>query len=105
MEEMFKAHSKCKTNRIIFYVFEICALIVAAVFLIYGLYIWIYYTASYGVNSGYFFSGLMQIVYGLIYGCVLYGIGKVIDLAHVKSCCKKPEEEISAETEEKSDEE
>ena len=76
MENIIKASSKNKAAQVTFYVFEICALVLAAYSCIMGL---VY--AIEGRSFMTFVNGLMQAVYEFL---IIYGLGRIIDLLAAK---------------------
>ncbi len=84
MKEIFTANSKSKAGKIIFYTFEIAALVVGVLSLILSIYT----AAIYGGGAGFmsFLSGLATLAFDVL---VLFGIGKIIDLKMAKKDSKE----------------
>ena len=84
-----KAYSKNTNGKVTFYIFEIAALVVLAVYFVLSIVV-----AAQGGGFFMFLEGLMQ---GIFYGFALYGIGRLIDLKLAKAdCCEKKEEKKPA---------
>ena len=66
-----------KAGRALFYVFEIVALAVAALYVLEGL-VWVFQGAAFSLFLG-------NLVQGAIYMLLLYGIGRIIDLLYHKN--------------------
>lgn len=92
MKEIFTPSSKSKAGKIIFYTFEIAALIVGVLSLI----LCIYTAAIYGGGAGFmaFLSGLATLAFDVL---VLFGIGKIVDLMMAKKEAKQQKEENKTE--------
>ena len=66
-----------KGGRVLFYLFEIAALVVGALYFLFGLVDAIQYS-----SFGAFASGLLT---GVVYLLLLYGVGRIIDLLYHKN--------------------
>ena len=74
MDNILKPACQSKAGKVLFYIFEIAALVVAAIYILLGLI-----NAIEWSNFMTFVNGLVE---GAIQMLVLYGIGRVIDLLY-----------------------
>lgn len=79
MKNLFKANSESKTGKTIFYIFEISALVVGVLMLIFGIYEASLYHGADGFMI--FLRDLANIAFDVL---VIYGIGKIIDFLYCK---------------------
>lgn len=80
---IFKAETQNKTGKTLFYIFEICALIVGFLSLVMA----IYYAATYES----FMAFVSYLIPAIVDTVVVFGIGKLVDLLYCKKECKKAE--------------
>ena len=84
-----KAYSKNTTGKVTFYLFEIAALVVCALFFVLAIV-----RATQYRDFWTFFEYFAQ---GVVYTLALYGLGRLIDLKLAKAdCCEKKEERKTA---------
>ena len=90
-----KAYSKNTTGKVTFYLFEIAALVVCALYFVLSI--------VRAVQFGDFVTFLEYFMQGVIYGLILYGLGRLIDLKLAKEdhCEHKEERKTAAKKEEK----
>ena len=82
---MFKAQSQNRAGKATFYMFEIAALAVVAIFFI---------LAIVNIAQGAGFAWFLQyLVEGAFYGFILFGLGRVVDLLYCKAECHAKKEE------------
>lgn len=74
---------KSESGKVIFYIFEICALVVAVLYFILAIYL----AAEYQ-SFLYFVNEIPTIIVNPL---IIYGIGRIIDLMCYKADCKKAE--------------
>ena len=74
---------KSESGKVIFYIFEICALVVAVL----NFVLAIYFAAEYQ-SFLYFVNEIPTIIVNPL---ILYGIGRIVDLMCCKADCKKKE--------------
>ena len=93
--DFFKAETQNKTGKTLFYIFEICALVVGVLSLVMA----IYYAAVYESFIA-FISYLIPVIVDTL---VVFGLGKLIDLLYCKKDCKKQEQKQTTESSENKD--
>ncbi len=89
---IFKPQTENSVGKAIFYIFEVCAIIVGLCSLI----LTIYYTVNY--NS--FMAFISYLTPTIVDTLVVFGIGKLIDLLYCKKSCNAPKQEEKKEEKE-----
>ena len=90
--DFFKAETQNKSGKTLFYIFEICALVVGVLSLIMAIY--------YGAVYQSFIAFLSYLIPVIVDTLIVFGIGKVIDLLYCKKECKKQEQPAKTEDKE-----
>lgn len=96
MGNIFTPNSKSTAGKVTFFIFEIAALVIWAAFFIFAIV-----DIARGAD---FFWFLQQLIQGLLYGLLVYGFGRVIDLLYSQSegkAEKKEKKEKKEDTEKK----
>ena len=90
--ELFQAETQNKTGKTLFYIFEICALVVGVLSLVMA----IYYASVYES----FVAFISYFIPVIVDSLVVFGLGKLIDLLYCKKECKKQEQKPQTEDKE-----
>ena len=77
MENIFKPTTENKSGRVLFYIFEIAALAIGVLYFIMGL--------VYAIQLSSFAAFVSELLAGVLYMLLLYGIGRIIDLLYTKN--------------------
>lgn len=91
--ELFKAETQNKAGKTLFYIFEVCAVIVGILSLVMA----IYYAAIYES----FVAFISYFIPAIVDTLVVFGLGKLIDMLYCKKDCKKQEQKQATEAENK----